>query len=68
MERVQAQAFEDFRDRVPILIHRGTICSSFSLRFTIVICYSTEIPSTYNHRLKRTGYPVRSGVLKLEIG
>jgi len=23
---------------------------------------------TYDHRLKRTGYPVRSGILNLEIG
>ena len=57
---------------INIHLHRPSASNPpFSLPTSIAI-YSIymckNIPITYDHRLKRTGYPVRSGVLKLEIG
>jgi hypothetical protein len=45
---------------------RQSICPSFPRRLVCSIIRMVAI--TYDHRLKRTGYPVRSGILKLEIG
>jgi hypothetical protein len=56
-------------ERVCFVFRFGVSCLAFQSLPTF--CYihpDREIPSTYDHRLKKIGHPVRSAILKLQIG